>query len=214
MASIKCFWIEMQGDQKIALRRYHSMNANEAKCPVDGNHGYHDAEVIVDRVPVVIEQRKDGGRNMAHHGMDGRYAGDTRWPTACACGYAFTEKDARQVRQMAVYVRRDTGEEFDDLHHLPVGAMWEMWWVGEVSHLRGPDGRSIAVQTPGGEWWIDSRASNCTMKDDNVHKCWVRHGAPPDLHVDKNGHTCAAGAGSIQAGSYHGFLHNGHLTDC
>lgn len=59
-------------------------------------------------------------------------------------------------------------------------------------------------------------ASNCTMPDDKNHKCWVRHGRPEDgtLHVDKNGHTCAAGAGSIVAGNYHGFLHNGHLTPC
>jgi hypothetical protein len=29
------------------------------------------------------------------------------------------------------------------------------------------------------------------------------------LHVDKNGNTCAAGAGSIITGKWHGFLHNG-----
>jgi len=63
---------------------------------------------------------------------------------------------------------------------------------------------------------IDSRASNCTMPDDNAHRCWVRHGRPEDgtLHVDKNGLTCAAGGGSILAGNYHGFLHHGHLVEC
>ena len=54
------------------------------------------------------------------------------------------------------------------------------------------------------------------MKTDNVHKCWVRHGRPEDgtLHVDKNGKTCAAGAGSILTSKWHGFLHNGHLVPC
>lgn len=63
---------------------------------------------------------------------------------------------------------------------------------------------------------IDGRASNCTMPDDNVHKCWVRHGRPEDgtLHVDKNGNTCAAGAGSIATPNFHGFLHNGDLSAC
>ena len=52
------------------------------------------------------------------------------------------------------------------------------------------------------------------MPGDDVHRCWVRHGRPEDgtLHVDKNGQTCAAGAGSIQTHNWHGFLHNGVLS--
>jgi hypothetical protein len=67
---------------------------------------------------------------------------------------------------------------------------------------------------PGDHWWnIDGRASNCTLLDERTHRCWVRHGDPfkGELHVDKAGHTCAAGAGSIGFGEnfrdYHGFLH-------
>lgn len=74
------------------------------------------------------------------------------------------------------------------------------------------DGPALWVQTPGGAWCIDSRASNCTMPYDYNHRCWVRHGEPPLVTVDKNGPTCAAGAGSIAVGSYHGFLQNGCLT--
>jgi len=80
--------------------------------------------------------------------------------------------------------------------------------------MTGPDGRTLIVRCPDGhDWIIDSRASNCTKKDDNAHWCWVRHGKPEDgtLHVDKNGNTCAAGAGSIDTGKWHGFLHNGEL---
>lgn len=74
------------------------------------------------------------------------------------------------------------------------------------------DGPHLWVQTPGGVWCIDSRASNCTMPYDYEHRCWIRHGEPPDVTVDKAGTTCSAGAGSIQCGDYHGFLQNGSLT--
>jgi len=62
-------------------------------------------------------------------------------------------------------------------------------------------------------WYVDSRAGNCTLKSDTEHRCWVRHGSPEDgtIHVDKKGRTCAAGAGSIQTGKWHGFLHHGEL---
>jgi hypothetical protein len=62
------------------------------------------------------------------------------------------------------------------------------------------------------EWNIDGRASNCTMPNERTHRCWVRHGTPPNIHVDKNGNTCQAGAGSIVSGNWHGFLHNGQLV--
>jgi hypothetical protein len=81
----------------------------------------------------------------------------------------------------------------------------------------GDDRRSLVVKCPDGhDWMIDARASNCTMKDDNLHHCWVRHGRPEDgnLHVDKNGLTCAAGGGSIDTGKWHGHLHNGELNPC
>jgi hypothetical protein len=133
------------------------------------------------------------------------------WPAACeACGAAFTEKAVYQLFYDRQYRRQDTGE-IVYTRDLPVGAVYEAHW----DNRKGPDGRSLCCMTPGGLWMIDHRASNCTMPNDNGHRCWVRHGRPEDgtLHVDKNGHTCAAGAGSIVAGSYHGFLHNGFLTD-
>ena len=82
------------------------------------------------------------------------------------------------------------------------------------------DGKHLYCMCPDKDWpeghpWnIDGRASNCTMKDERTHRCWVRHGDPAipgQLHVDKKGHTCAAGAGSIAISGFHGFLHNGEL---
>jgi len=111
------------------------------------------------------------------------------------------------------WFRPDIGETYPNYAALPVGAMWfavdpDIWKGMGI----GPDGRSLIVKTPGGMWNIDSRASNCTLPDDNEHRCWIRHGEPPNVTVDKNGNTCQAGAGSIQCGDYHGFLQNGVLT--
>lgn len=97
---------------------------------------------------------------------------------------------------------------------LPVGAIYRSWWLEEVPAFCGTDGQSWTVVTPGGEWHIDGRASNCTLPNDSIHKCWCRHGEAPIFTVNKQGQTCSAGAGSIQIGSYHGFLVNGELTDC
>lgn len=109
----------------------------------------------------------------------------------------------------------ETGEiiRVDSHWNLPVGAMYYAPWLENVKEWQGPDGKSLIVITPGGAWMIDSRASNCTRPEDTEHKCWVRHGIPPNITVDKNGNTCNAGAGSIQMGSYHGYLRNGFLQD-
>lgn len=72
----------------------------------------------------------------------------------------------------------------------------------------------IAVLPNGQRWDIDSRASNCTMPQEKTHRCWCRHGEPPNITVDKNGYTCQAGAGSIVAGDYHGFLRDGQFIKC
>jgi len=80
-------------------------------------------------------------------------------------------------------------------------------------HWTNCDQRHLYAILPNGHHWdIDSRAKNCGSPQDFTHRCWVRHGEPPMVHVDKNGQTCTAGAGSILAGNYHGFLHNGQFT--
>ena len=117
--------------------------------------------------------------------------------------------------------RPDTGEVFARLGDCPPGAMWDARWMVDGHACGGyflgganeQDGRWLVVRLPNGhDWCIDSRCSNCTKKDDNTHRCWVRHGEPPNVTVDKNGNTCDAGAGSILSGDYHGFLQNGSLT--
>lgn len=66
-------------------------------------------------------------------------------------------------------------------------------------------------------WDTNGRASNCTMKDEKTHRCWVVHGDPARgeiVTVDKDGHTCQAGAGSIDADGWHGKLTLGILRRC
>lgn len=123
--------------------------------------------------------------------------------------------------------RTDTGEEMT-WGEAPVGAMM-FFDTGTY----GPDGKSLIVKIPGGDWHVDGQAMNCDSpcgicgvpykdhkdKGHNYedskpdHRCWIRHGEPPNITVDKNGNTCGAGAGSILVKEYHGFLRNGELTD-
>lgn len=206
--NIKCFMLEPVDSHARSLRRYATVT--DTPCTVPGyEKWYHNAMVPIE------DGQGDGlsGDIFPHD--------DPRWPKQCACGYVFKDSDNWQLFTNQHYKRMDTGE-LVTLRNAPVGAMWYADWMSDRRQeskvtdrtYLGPDDKCLVVMTPGGEWMIDSRASNCTMPDDKMHKCWVRHGTPPDVHVDKNGLTCAAGAGSIMAGSYHGFLHNGYLEGC
>lgn len=195
---IKCFMIEPTGRYRRWLRRY--VPSYEEQCKVS-NNGYHDAMVAIedsDKERVVM------GDIWPHD--------DPRWPTHCVCGREFAEEDTWQLFGRQIYTRPDTGKECT-LYDAPPGAMWYADWYAEHERWHGPDGRSLWVMTPGGEWCVDGVASNCTNRADMKHKCWVRHGTPPDITVDKDGLTCKAGAGSIMVGGYHGFLHGGYLVD-
>jgi hypothetical protein len=80
---------------------------------------------------------------------------------------------------------------------------------------QGFDGRCLVVKCPDGhEWMIDGIASNCTDRGNEAHRCWIRHGEPPVLTIDKNGPTCGAGAGSILTPRFHGFLRGGEFVTC
>ncbi len=207
------FWLEPTDEVAVALRRY----ADDSTCP----GGYHDAISYVGR-----EQARftvdDGGRRTLEARPQETAHDDPRWPTECShsCGYQFTHNDRWQDWSQLLYRRTDSGE----LHVLhqgaaapgalpaPSGACWNAWWMS--GSRRGPDGIYLMVRLPNGrDWAVDGEASNCTRKGE-PHACWVRHGDPRQCQVtvDKDGDTCAAGAGSIAAGDYHGFLRAGVLT--
>jgi hypothetical protein len=105
-----------------------------------------------------------------------------------------------------------TGEEREWADSFGVGAMWWATWYPRNMEWENETEPHLMVVTPGGHWDIDSRCSNCGKPQDKLHRCWVRHGEAPNITVDKNGLTCAAGAGSIAHKTWHGYLRNGYLV--
>lgn len=200
---IKCFLLEPTKLYQCELRRYRSdWRDNEPKAPCALPMGYHDASVLITPQIELAEQPASSSNGLPHD--------DPRWPTACGCGYVFRPEDEWQVNWSTLYRRSDTSE-LVTLREAPAGAIWDAVWYPEK--WRRSDGHFYICRTPGGEWSIDGKCSNCTRPNE-PHECWVRHGVAPNLHVDKAGNTCAAGAGSIIAGGWHGFLHNGFLVQC
>lgn len=190
-------WIYPSGETQLDLRRY--CPSEKRKCPSVTGHGYCDASVVIGKV------QKDAQHPSISHD-------DGRWPTQCACGYHFHEHDEWQANYRDIY-RNQEGTWEGTLRNLPPGAVYDAHWYPESYKVNG---QYLVVVCPDGwKWEVDSMASNCDKRDDKIHKCWVRHGRAEDgtLHVDKNGITCNAGAGSILTPNYHGFLRHGILTE-
>lgn len=156
-------------------------------------------------------------------------------PIPCGCGDPMCVrwppgKPNRQVFRERLYRAPDGA--LRDAKHLMVGDMFYSTWkhchdvdakVCSFDGWTNCDGRHLIVCTPAGpeggapiEWDVDSRANNCTKRDENTHRCWVRTGVPgtDPIHISKAGHTCDAGAGSIQTHAWHGMLENGVLHGC
>jgi hypothetical protein len=119
-----------------------------------------------------------------------------------------------------VWKRTDTGEEIVNLRDHPGAAYYDpkgAWDRRSRTHRFGPDGKALVIVCPDGWfWYVDSRCSNCTKPDDNSHRCWIRTGSVEDgtLSVHKSGDTCSAGAGSIDTGTYHGFVRDSKFEKC
>jgi hypothetical protein len=210
---IRCFLIKPAGRARLSLRRYSPVDV-----PCKGK-SYHDAMAPLFEVEETLERREGYDRELFWH-KGPRDRDDVpadrqkEWPVKCeSCDYVFAEADPWQVFSESLYRREDTAE-LVSLRSAPAGAMWFLTWMRGFFNPQLGDS-PLCVMTPGGEWIIDAQASNCTMPDDHNqqrHHCWIARGTPPNVTVDKSGATCAAGAGSIQAGNYHGFLQNGCLT--
>ncbi len=207
----KCFVIEPTGKYRLYLRRYTHGNG---PCPKHGN--YHQAFTLIEDNVSYEDPRFPEDAKYEGKVCIGDYwpHGDPRWPTHCDCGQSLDGPGEWQLFPKELYQRQDQPESTPiTLDEAQPGALWRQPWLEDNEAYRGVDGHSWMCRTPGGDWMIDGPANNCTMKGDTKHKCWCRHGTAPEFHVDKSGITCAAGAGSIVAGNYHGFLHNGWLTE-
>lgn len=204
----KCFLLTRIPKVRKWLRRYSSRNCTQQES-------YHNGMFLLGD----FDEPLPGPDDYEVERNPKPAADDPRWPATCdKDGFRFDDSDERQLFSLRLWADA-SGRLFTLREDTPPGAMWFAWWYrhdGKCGfHPNGdcdPRGHLI-VRLPGGwDWDIDSRASNCTKPDDFTHRCWVRHGEPPSITVDKNGVTCGAGAGSILAGNYHGFLRNGELT--
>lgn len=221
--SYSCFLLTPTDRVLLSLRRYVGSGGDQ------GYKHYHEAKNVIGQAEYITpgDVLKENGPISAD---------DVRWPVKCChCDYMFIDSDPKQYFQERLYMHGETGELMT-LRAAPVGAMWFAEESNEYyASRKGADGKTLIVRTPGGDWCIDNRATNCdsackhcgvAYKDHRAgvgcghyedahanHKCWVRHGVAPNIHVDKNGHTCGAGAGSFQdaANIWHGFLHHGRL---
>lgn len=193
---IKAFMLTPTGNEWRFIRAW----SVKGVCVV-GSRGYHYAEIALGTFP--LDAPKQALEDM-----------QDQVPRGCHyCEYQFAPDDELHITDDRIYVT-DEGHQFS-LRSPPVGALWFVDYLGP--NFAGPDGRTLMAMTPGGVWCIDSQASNCTMKEDvgpygTAHRCWIRHGVPPNVTVDKKGHTCKAGKGSIKMPNYHGYLRDGFFT--
>jgi len=187
---IKCFLLTETDQRNLYIRRYSKLNG----CSSSKSITHNKTQLLAKGDKKSLESFETTSDHL---------------PEVCDCGYIFTKEDPVVTSLIPLYHRSDK-DGLVELREAESGAMW----YSDFHPWKGPDRKSLAVRTPGGDWLVDMPASNCAKKDDKAHKCWVRHGRPPEITVDKNGCTCSAGAGSIQIRGYHGFLRDGYLVSC
>ncbi len=156
---------------------------------------------------------------------------EARWPTKCDhCGAAVPSSTLllergchyglRHILHKRLY-RAPDGTIVPERDMQP-GDCFHSTWLHEAlegcHYWDNCTGPHLTIICPDGHPWdVMSRASNCTKKDDRLHRCWVLHGDPSKgelVTVDKAGNTCSAGAGSIQTPGYHGMLTKSILRGC
>jgi hypothetical protein len=206
--TIRCFLVQPIGEGYETV-----IVTEEGQCV--GGFKYHRSEKILRRFPL-------GANDSYPTDWIQGDKGSMALPYCSRCGnHNFSPEALKRASgsKGRAWERADTGERADNLNDFGPGAMWYLTWYRNeetgIYYHTGTDQPPLCVRTPGGDWVIDSRCSNCTMPDDNVHKCWPRRGEAPNITVDKSyGPTCNAGGGSIISGDYHGFLREGFLVKC
>jgi hypothetical protein len=180
---VSCFVAERLQKYRRELRRF--VWSSEQKCL--GPYGYHTSTTILDTVPSPPDEDDLEGTGVRPFVAND----DSRWPKTCSCGYVYQDADQWQQNQHRLYRDPSTGREFT-LSEAPPGAMWFADWMTWT----GPDGKTLVVMTPGGEWCVDGPSSNGSG--------WKRTGTPPNVTATP----------SISMPRYHGWLTNGKLISC
>jgi hypothetical protein len=208
----QCFMVHPVARERRWLRRF-TFSGYGRDCP--GSRWGHDGEALLDEIdspvpsPRECEPESDWRKVVTKD--------DPRWPQTCVrCDYRFADDDQWQLFSWRVYADAQGRTFITHPKWAVPGMMWWSEWLhhsGRCMYWDDCTTPHLYVVLPGGhEWDVMSRASNCTMPNDRLHRCWVLEGAEPNFSVGKSGRTCGAGAGSIMAGGYHGFLRNGMLT--
>jgi hypothetical protein len=192
---IECFMLAPLPRVTRSLRRYAGIVEGATLCT--GRYGYHNAETPLGELELAVPpdgtyERATEDDEVAHD--------DPRWPTRCECGYEFAADDHRQVREERLYSPTNGGPA-TTLDDAPPGAMWFAWWFSES--CRGPDGKTLVLKTPGGDWIIDHVASNGPG--------WTRTGTPPKVTARPS---IGIGGKPGEGWKYHGFLTDGRLEEC
>jgi len=186
--------------------------------------GYHDSKTFLRRVEGIAAEGTEPDSSDS--------VPAEAWPTACAfCGEAAPEHAVRHVSVSTVYRGTVDGEERVGLQGKPGSrfglrpgdAFWATWFHShgeEVGCHAGwtncadERGHLHLVLPDGHHFDCSSRAKNCSRPKDKKHRCWSVEGTPEggDLSLGKGGDTCKAGAGSVDTGTWHGFVRDGLMT--
>jgi hypothetical protein len=231
MRPVRCFWTAPNGRGSIALRRYRS-NADHKvpECPT--GWGYHNAETPIGDGAYGLRPWKHG-RGLVWTALDFStephdYAADQRWPTACACGYTFTDDDERQIFTEALYVGSPDGVARGQ-RDLAVGAVFRSDWWGDhwdppaysgaanptnATFRRGPDGMILTVVVPRNpdgtgttDWCVDQHSNSGAFWERNTIATDLKPGDFVPLH-------CNPSIFVFAPIGFHGWLHNGEITSC
>lgn len=193
---IQCFLLEPTDLGEAYLRRF--VFSKDCQTPCTGSKSYHDHTEVIER-SVPYPDPDSNGTYIENFDHD-----DPRWPTHCSCGYEFQPEAERQAHIRRLFKRSDTGE-LTSIEACPPGGMWYADWYPD--NWRGPDGHTLVVRTPAGDWVVD-RGSD--TKVGNKGAGWKRTGTAPNITA----HPSIGMYGPDgKRWAYHGFLTNGKLIE-
>jgi hypothetical protein len=173
----RCYWLEPLPRVRRALLRYQGLHRGY-QCPNDRQR--HEAKVVLDVVPHPLEEQR---RTIPMDAVSALLDSEPTWPERCqtpGCsiegGYLFTPKDPGLLLLDRMARRSDTGEEVVQYECTAGGVFDVSAYIAEI----GPDGRSLAVMTPQGLWFMDT--SHVVLG-----ATWTRSGEAPALTVTQRG---------------------------